>query len=268
VAPFFWQTWWFVSLVVLAVLTAVALFARYLTRRRMQRQLEEMERRHAVERERARIAQDIHDDVGASLSRIAMLSQPARSQLAEPERAAAVLTRIYSTAREVTRALDEIVWAVDPSHDTLDSLVDYMGRYAQDLLSAANIPCRLDLPVEVPAWPLRAELRHNLFLAFKESLNNAIKHAAATEVRISLHLNADSFVLVVKDNGRGVALASDAPDALDRINSGNGLRNMQARLARIGGRCEITSKRGEGTGVSLVVQVPNQAVPPPPASVA
>jgi signal transduction histidine kinase/ligand-binding sensor domain-containing protein len=254
VAPFFWQTWWFISAVLLVAAGAIAWFARFVTRRRMQRKIEHMKRQHEIERERARIAQDIHDDVGASLSRIAMLSQPARSDLAEPERTAALLSRIYATAREITRSLDEIVWAVDPRHDTLDSLVDYMGKFAQNFLAPAGLRCRLDLPVDVPAWPLSAEVRHNLFLAFKEALNNAVKHAAATEVRISFRLHPDSFVLELKDNGRGFAPAP-APASVpsDRIASGHGLPNMQARLTRIGGRCEISAEAGAGTRVLFVV---------------
>ncbi len=253
ISPFFWETWWFVGSCVLAAVMAVAYLARYITRRRMQRRIEQMERQHGIERERSRIAQDIHDDVGASLSRIAMLSQPARRDLAEPERTAAMLSRIYTTAREVTRSLDEIVWAVDPRHDTLDSLVDYMGRFAQDFLASAKVRCRLDLPVEVPAWPLTAETRHNLFLAFKEALNNAVKHAAASEVRISFSLRPDSFVLAVKDNGRGFDPAQPGPTATDRLAGGHGLANMKKRLVRIGGSCEITSEKGAGTSVSLIV---------------
>jgi len=258
IAPFFWQTWWFVGTCILAALFAVAFLVRTVTRRRLQRRIEQMERQHEIERERARIAQDIHDDVGASLSRIAMLSQPARRDLAEPARAAAMLARIYDTAREVTRSLDEIVWAVDPRHDTFDSLVDYMGKFAQDFLATAHLRCRLDLPVQVPAWPLTAETRHNLFLAFKETLHNAVKHAGADEVRISLVLRPDSFDLVVKDNGQGFDLAQPASTDPARIASGNGLANMKKRLASIGGRCEISSVKGEGTSVSLMVSLAGQ----------
>ncbi|MBI2513272.1 MAG: ATP-binding protein [Opitutae bacterium] len=261
VAPFFWQTWWFLSACLLATVGAVAWTVRAITRRRMQRQIEAMERQHELERERARIAQDIHDDVGASLSRIAMLSQPARSDLAEPERAAAMLSRIYSTAREVTRSLDEIVWAIDPRHDTLDSLVDYMGKFAQNFLAPARLRCRLDLPVQVPAWPLTAEVRHNLFLSFKEALNNAARHAAATEVRISFRVRPDSFTLEVKDNGQGFSPARTSANA-DRVASGHGLTNMKARLARIGGRCEISGETGQGTSVSFIIGVASQPAVP------
>jgi signal transduction histidine kinase/ligand-binding sensor domain-containing protein len=259
VAPFFWQTWWFISACALAVLAAVAVLVRYLTRRRMQRRIEQLERAQAIERERARIAQDIHDDVGASLTRIAMLSQPARQEREQTQQTAAVLSRIYSTAGETTRALDEIVWALDPRHDTLDSLVGYMGKFAQDLLSAANIRCRLELPVEVPAWPLTAEVRHNLFLAFKEVLNNALRHAHATEVHLSLLVRSDGFVLIVKDNGRGFDPSHREAAPAGRIASGHGLLNIERRLARIGGRFEISSAAGQGTRVSFIIHAPTPA---------
>ena len=93
------------------------------------------------------------------------------------------MDQIYRTARELTRAMDEIVWAVNPKHDTLDSLVTYLGRFAQTFLSAPEIRCRLDVPLSVPAWALTAEIRHHVFLAFKEALNNVVKHARASEVR-------------------------------------------------------------------------------------
>ena len=256
VAPFFWQTWWFIGSCLLAAATIIAWLARYFTRRRMQRQMEQLERRQTVERERARIAQDIHDDIGTTLTRITMLSQPAGIKSGEPQQARAVLSRICSIASEATRALDEIVWAVDPRQDTLDSAMRYMGKFAQDMLVPADIRCRLDLPLDLPVWPLTAELRHNLFLAFKEALNNTLKHAAATEVHLSLTLQPDSFVLTVKDDGRGFARDRPASEP-GRISSGNGLPNMERRLTRIGGRCEIATT-AHGTSVSFIVPVLNQ----------
>ncbi|HEY8993271.1 MAG TPA: two-component regulator propeller domain-containing protein [Lacunisphaera sp.] len=264
IAPFFWETWWFVSSCILAAIITVALLARHLTRRRMQRQIEEMERQNAVERERARIAQDIHDDIGASLSRITMLTQASSGQLAEPEHAATVLSRIYTTARDITGTLDEIVWAVDPRHDTLDSLADYMGTFAQEYLAAAALRCRLDLPVKVPAWPLTAEVRHNLFLAFKEALHNAVKHAGASQVLISLKLKPDQFELMVQDNGLGFDPPPPGANETGRPGPGNGLTNMQLRLARVGGRCELRSAPGKGTSVSFIVGFPGPTSVRPP----
>jgi len=258
VLPQFWQTLWFRGLAGLTLMAAVAAGVRFDTRRRMRRKLERLERQQALERERARIAKDIHDDLGASLTRITLLSQSARSELDDLPQAAADLDRIYSTARDLTRAMDEIVWAVNPQHDTLDSLASYLGRTAQDFLGTAGIRCRLDMPVHLPAWPLTAEVRHNLFLAFKEALHNVIKHAAASEVRISLSLQPAAFALAVEDNGRGFAPETPGGEVASdpaRLASGNGLANMRRRLAEIGGRCEIQSARGKGTKVTFIVAV-------------
>jgi len=255
VLPFFWQTWWFRMLAGLIACGGVAAAVLVATRRRMRHKLERLERQRAVERERARIAKDIHDDLGASLTRITMLSQSARAELG-PSAAASDLDRIYDTAREVTRAMDEIVWAVNPRHDTLDSLATYLGRFAQDFLAAAHIKCRLDMPMQLPAWPLTAEVRHNLFLAFKEALNNAVKHSGTKEVRVSVSIDSTGFVLRVEDYGRGFAPQEDATRTSGdpaRYSNGSGLANMRHRLDEIGGRFEMQTSPGAGTKVAFIV---------------
>jgi signal transduction histidine kinase len=147
--------------------------------------------------------------------------------------------------------MDEIVWAVNPRHDTMESLASYLERFAQDLLATAGIRCRLDMPVHFPEWRLTAEVRHNLFLAFKEALHNVVKHAAATEVQIALTLQKSAFELVVADNGRGFDPngRKKSPEDEYRFSSGNGLENMNRRLREIGGRCEIQTGTGQGTKV-------------------
>jgi signal transduction histidine kinase len=258
VQPHFWQVWWFrvlAGLAASALLTGVVLFD---ARRRMRRKLERVERQRAIERERARIAQDIHDNLGANLTRISLLSQSAHSELDNPRNAATQLDRIYSTARELTRAMDEIVWAVNPQHDTLDSLASYLGNFAQDFLGSLNIRCRLNVPLQLPHWPLTAEVRHNLFLAVKEALHNVVKHAAASEVYITVTTDPDSFTLIVRDNGTGFVLDAPAPARLrepGRPARGNGLANMRQRLAKLGGHCEIQTAPGNGTEVKFVVPV-------------
>ena len=171
----------------------------------MRLKLERLERLRAVERERARIAQDIHDNLGANLTRISLLSESAHSELENPAQAAVQLERIYGTARELTRAMDEIVWAVNPQHDTLDSLASYLGNFAQEFLGSLDIRCRLDVPLQLPHWPITAEMRHNLFLAFKEALHNVVKHAAASEVSISLTTGSRHLHFGLRDNGKGFA---------------------------------------------------------------
>ncbi|HTV40573.1 MAG TPA: two-component regulator propeller domain-containing protein [Candidatus Sulfotelmatobacter sp.] len=257
VQPFFYQTWWFLigsGLAAAAVLTSAVLgVARW----RMRQKLERVERQRAIERERARIARDIHDNLGANLTRISLLSQSAHGDLDHPRDAAVQLDRIYQTTREMTRAMDEIVWAVNPEHDTLDSVVNYLGKFAQEYLGSLGIRCRLDLPVQLPQWLVTAEVRHHLFLAFKEALHNVVKHAAASEVSVSLTTTSSSFTLVVRDNGRGFSPKIDCEKnpAESVRSSGNGLVNMRMRLEKIGGRCEIQSAPGSGTEVKFIVEL-------------
>jgi signal transduction histidine kinase len=244
VSPHFWQTVWFRLLVGAAVIAASGACVWFDTRRRMRRKLERTEQLRALEQERARIAKDIHDDLGSNLTLITMLSESARRQSGVPAPVSAALDQIRGTARELTRAMAEVVWAINPRHDTLDSLVNYLQKYGQDFLKSAGIRCRLDLPLQLPSGALTAEVRHNVFLAFKEILNNTAKHSRASEVQITLLLHLGGFTLTVRDDGRGFEAASS-------VRAGNGLENMRQRLAQVRGRCEIESHPGEGTRVTL-----------------
>ena len=179
--PYFWQTWWFGAGMGAAALGLVGMVVWLDTRRRMHRKMEILERQKAVEQERARIARGhtTDEELGSSLTRITMLSEPARHE--PPIAGASGVNQIYTIARHLTHTMDEIVWAVNPQHDTLEGLVNYLKKFALDFLAVAGIRCRLDLPMEIPAAPLTAETRHNLFLAFKEGLHNTVKHAEARE---------------------------------------------------------------------------------------
>ncbi len=253
--PHFWQTWWFRTLAILSGTALVAGTVLALARRRMRRKLEIIHRQQAVERERTRIAKDIHDHLGANLTRISLLSQSAHGQLEDTAQAAAQLDRIYDTSRELTRSMDEIVWAVNPQHDTLDSLASYLGNFAQEYLVPLHIRCRLEMPLHLPHWPITAEGRHNIFLAFKEALHNVVKHSAATEVSVFLATDATGFTLTVRDNGKGF----DPSSITSPPGRGNGLKNMRQRLEKIGSRCEIQSEPGKGTEISFPVTVPSTA---------
>ncbi len=258
VEPFYWQTWWFRISAVLLAVTGVSLIVQHETRRRMQLRLDQLEYERGIERERSRIAQDIHDDIGTSLTRITMLSQSSAEELSRPPQTAAVMKSIHATALDVTHTLDEIVWAVNPRHDSLDSLACYISRLAQETLAEAGIACRTNLPVHLPSWPLNAQLRHNLLLAFKEVLNNILKHARATEVHVTLVLQGTAFVLTVQDDGAGPEAGES-----NRALGGNGLDNVRRRLAQIGGRCEMHMAPGRGWCVVFTVEAPpsRSAVP-------
>ncbi len=251
VLPYFWETWWFRVLGAAITLGIGGGIVWLDGRRRMER----LQRQQALERERSRIAQDIHDDLGASLTRISMLSESARGELENSTQVGEYLNQIYHTARELTRAMSEIVWAINPQRDSLESLAAYLEKFAQDFLRTAQIRCRLDMPLHLPAWSLSAETRHNLFLACKEALNNLVKHAGATEVRLALRVEPLAFAIEIEDNGRGFALPPEGVASIPESRMGNGLPNMACRLEEIGGHFEILNAPAGGTIVRFRIPV-------------
>ena len=249
VHPYFWQTWWFLSGTGLAVLIGVAAVASAISHQRERRRREEAERQRTSEQERTRIARDIHDQLGIGLTRISMLSLSASNPPAA--RTPQNLAEIYQTTNELTRAMDEIVWAVNPRHDSLDSLLAYLGGYARKFLETAGISCRLCLPMDVPRIPLSAEARHHIFLAFQEILNNVVKHAAAHQVSVAAELKSPELILSVTDDGKGFAGSAAAAGS----RSGNGLANIEHRLSALGGRVVCTSRAGSGTTIQLIFPI-------------
>jgi signal transduction histidine kinase len=257
VRPFVWQTLGFRGAAGAALVAGAGAIVWFETRRRMRRKLERLERQRAIENERARIAKDIHDDLGSTLTRITMLSDPVRAG-EETQAAAGSFHQIHTTALELTRSMDEIVWAINPHHDTIDSLMAYLESFAQDFLGTARVRCRLEVPLQFPVLPLTAEARHNLFLAFKEALHNVVKHSGASEVRIVASLTPTAFTLMVEDNGCGFSLSKaqgSATAETGRKGFGNGLANMRRRLTKIGGHCGIESIPGKGTKITFVVNL-------------
>jgi signal transduction histidine kinase len=257
VQPFFWETWWFKLGGGAATALAAGAIVFFGLKRKHRAQLREIAAKRALEQERSRIARDIHDDLGASLTRIGLLSQSSPNP--DDEATQVVLGQIQSTARHLMRSMDGVVWAIDPEHDSFDDLANYLSSHAQDFLSVAGISCRLNMPVDLPELPLTAQIRHTLFLAFKEALNNVVKYAGATEVRISLQPGDGFFTLSIQDNGKGID--PDAPSVPGRTNAGSGLANMRSRMATIGGCCTVQSMQGQGTTVEF--RVPFHVRPPP-----
>jgi signal transduction histidine kinase len=255
VLPHFWETWWFECLAGVFLIGAIFGGVRFVVTRKARRRLEQLTQQRAIERERERIAKDIHDDLGAGLTQIMLQSALARRE--PQEQIQTHLAQISGTARELVGAMDEIVWAINPENDTLDGLVTYAGKYAQEYVTQAGLRCRLDLPAQLPAWVLSAEARHNLFLAIKEALNNAVKHAQAAEISFLLKMRPSGFSFVIKDDGRGfVPGAAEVPSAdSSRVSSGHGQRNLVHRLEKIGGVCTVRSEPGKGTEVELTVVI-------------
>jgi signal transduction histidine kinase/ligand-binding sensor domain-containing protein len=251
VPPFLWQRWQVraasLGLFTLGLIAAV----RYVSFRRLRLGLARLEQETSLHRERARIAQDLHDDIGASLTHIALLSELAQRDFDKPIQAKTHLDQIFRSARTVVRSLDEIVWTLNPKNNTLDLFIAYLCTYTPDYLRSAGIRCRLDVPVDVPTMPLPSDVGHHLYLAVKETLHNVVKHAGATEVWLRLRLAAETITLTIEDNGGGFQTDhKSAPNA-------DGLGNLNRRLGEIGGSCEQCSPQGSGTTTKFIVSLKN-----------
>jgi signal transduction histidine kinase/ligand-binding sensor domain-containing protein len=251
VEPPFWRKPGFIAASVLIFVGALAGIIYLVSTAKLKRQLRLAQQKEMIEHERARIARDLHDQLGANLTQITLLGEMAETDRELPGEIEQHAQQICATARETTRSLDEIVWAVNPSNDTLASLANYVCKYAQDYFALAGVSYRAELPPAVPPTPILPEVRHNVFLAFKEAVNNVVKHARASEARVKLELASDQFILSVTDNGRGLGDISEKQLR-------NGLKNMRRRLADVRGEFEIAPGENGGTVVRLTVPIKNQ----------
>jgi len=247
VNPFFWQTRWFLVLSGLTVFGLLVGTAHAVGRRRLKIRLAQAEIHNAVERERLRISQDMHDDIGGLLTRVSMLSDMGQSQ-SDVACAQQQFERIGSQVRAAVVALDEIVWATNPKDDNLPRFAEYVGRYADECFEDCTVRCWQEIPTNLPNFPLRADVRHNIFLAIKEALHNVLKHSEASEVWLRLDLSGDVVCLDIEDNGRGLPLVM--------VTCGNGMNNMRSRLAECGGTVELVSNPGQGVKIRFAFPVP------------
>jgi signal transduction histidine kinase len=215
---------------------------------RMNRRLAVAEQHLELHRERLRIARDMHDEIGARLTFMALLADRTEREAGlSDDKGRGSLHTLAENARSAVHALDNIVWAVNPEHDTVGSLADYLCDYAPSYLDAADIQCRLDIHVENPERRWGLTVRHGLLMAIKEALQNVVKHADAKNVRLGFHDGREQIEVSISDDGQGI---SGRPGGIDQ----SGLDNMQQRLAEIGGCCEIrTPSSGAGTEIRFIV---------------
>ena len=250
----FWQTWWFITLAGLSFMVSVGSTVRIVEKRKLQRRLKHLEQERALERERTRIAQDLHDEMGAKLCRISFLSEHARLGDLPPNELRDQITSISDASREVLHSLDEIVWAVNPQNDTLEHVASYIGQYAEEYFQMTGIQCELDIPAQLPSYPLSSQMRHHLFLATHEALTNILKHSGATRAQISMVSRPAQFEINISDNGKGFDLPATRLKAESAATpSGDGLSNMCQRLADMGGHCTIVSAPEQGTNIRFVI---------------
>jgi signal transduction histidine kinase len=232
-----WRRWWLLT----AVGMLMVWLAYSLHRYRVQRLLE-------IQRVRIHIAADLHDDIGSNLTQIAILSEVAQSHLGQA--GAEVTTPLSSIARisrETVTSMSDIVWAINPKRDRLTDLVRRMRRLANEALGSRGIEVQFQGPDGAPDPKLGAEVRHDLYLIFKEALHNAVRHSGCSKVGIDLRLERSLLTLRVVDDGRGFKVE-------DR-DEGQGLGNMRRRAGNVRGELEVRSEPGVGTEVELRVSI-------------
>ena len=252
--PLYFQTW-AIGLYVLAAVALIVGVVRMVSHRRLRNALARLEQQQSLERERMRIARDMHDEMGSKLTKISFLSERAQMDVNSDGPHAEKIEAIAQTSRDLLKTMDEIVWVVNPRNDTLENLTAYLSGYAVEYFQNTRVECELRLPQQIPHYSLSSDTRHNLYLTFEETLNNVLKHSAATKVKVEMTVNAAEFELKVTDNGKGFGPSMTADGQVRGGRGGNGLRNMRQRLAAIGGNCQISSQPGAGTTVVMHIQL-------------
>lgn len=247
VAPFWWETMGFRIVGPLMVFGLVGGFVLLWFRRRYQFQIERLELMRSMEKERDRIAADLHDEIGANLTHISILSTLAAKPGTELSTSRQHNAEVTSVARQTIQAFDEILWSVNPKNDTLKSLSHFICRRTEEILAPAKIMHHFSLDEALPDSPVSPQRRHGLLLAVKEALHNILKHAGATRVEVTCTLEKGQFVVIVSDNGYGFD-----PSALPvhvKGRKGQGLENMRQRLKALGGECRIERQPEGGTRI-------------------
>ena len=265
ILPPFWRRWWFLTTIALATFAALAAFDRYRVARmkelkvaldesrELSRQLvrSREERFRELEQVRARIATDLHDDVGSSLTRISLLTEVVRRQVAEDTPVTSTLSLIAQLARELVDSMGDLVWAINPVKDHLSDLTQRMRHFASDVFTARQIELHFSAPDREHDIRVGANVRRELFLVYKEAINNIVRHAMCTMVEVELRADADRLSLRLRDNGQGFDVA--------HASGGNGLASLRERTNVLRGTLDIASQPGRGTTVTLMVPTGSRA---------
>jgi signal transduction histidine kinase/ligand-binding sensor domain-containing protein len=259
-----WQRWWFILFSALLVTGVIILLYRYrisnlsalnaalMEAKRAEEKLRKSkeERLAELEKVRSRIAIDLHDDIGASLTQIAVLSEVAQAQ-SKGNGATDSLTKISNVSNELVEAMSDIVWSINPSKDHLSDLTQRMRRFASDILSAKGVSFHFHAPEASSEIIVNTNLRREVFLIFKESVNNVAKHSAAKHVEIDLKIENGKLSLTIADDGVGLSASNGNGNSMDY--GGNGILSIKKRAAEMNGKVEITSADGNGTTVKLAL---------------
>jgi signal transduction histidine kinase len=240
VTPFWQQRWFYIvgfTFCGVLVLVCGGLLAQLLVQNKEQRLLD---------LERSRIARDIHDDVGTRLTKLVLQGEIAQSKLPAGSPVGSQFERLCDGLREVLGAMDEVLWAVNPRHDTVANFIAYICHYTEEFSQNTGMHCQMDVEQDLPPLNFELPLRRSLLLVVKEALNNAAKHSGASQLQLKIHCHNSKLLLAVADNGCGFDLNTVKKDR-------NGLLNFSARMKEAGGECRIVTRPGEGCRVEFTI---------------
>jgi signal transduction histidine kinase len=242
----YWMQPWFLLSAALVLVVGGTFGVRAIIRSRVRSHLARLEQEHMVERERLRIARNIHDDLGARLTHISLITGRAENEDFSAGELRKEFRKVSGMTKDLIAALYETVWSVNPENDHLDTLIDYLAQMAENMCEPAGIPCRVSVPESVRDRSIRSGIRHTVSLVMKEALHNAIKYSEASEISAKFTVDPQTLLIEIRDNGSGFDASGER---------GNGLNNMAHRMREIGGSLKIETAKGEGTAITLLTPI-------------
>jgi signal transduction histidine kinase len=249
VEPPFWMTWWFISLLLAVIILIVIGVVRKINEARYKARLRELQQQNAIEKERLRISKDMHDEVGASLTRISILSELARQKTGKAQETSAYIAQINEISGNVVDEMSEIIWAINPRNDNPESFASHIRQFVSNYLEPTGIIPDFRFQEPMPEFTMSSELRRNLFLTMKEAIHNLVKYSGSPNAEITLSFSDGSIHASIRDFGQGF-------NTLIFQKKGNGLQNMQKRIEDSGGRFNLSSVVGQGTLIEIVLPMP------------
>ncbi len=245
--PAWWASWWFRTLLIFGAGLITFLIIRFFTRRKYERQLAIIQKEQALLEERNRISADMHDDLGSELTKIVILSRIARTKLGLERSKEQPIIDIDNAATDIVKKMNEIIWALNPTNDSLESLVSYLQKYVNDYFEVRDLYGRVEMPENVPNLKVKAAFRRNVFLIVKECLHNIHKHSKADRVDMIIRIS-DELEISIVENGVGF-------DMEKTRRFGNGLINMKKRANDINGDVDQTSSIGNGSSLKMKIPI-------------
>lgn len=237
----YWKTWWFYASLVLVVFTTIFSLYKIVNNIKLKRKVLELEKERQIDKERIRISREMHDDIGAGLTQISMMSESLKHKRITPDE----LEAIANTSRKLVSSMSEIIWSLHSENKTLQQLYSYLREQLSSLLEYSKIEYYIDFPDTHENIVLSNEQLRNILLSIKEIVNNAVKYSKASKIKIDSKLDANSLVFHISDNGIGFDLSN--------IKKGNGLKNIKNRISEIGGEVTLISNQNIGTNYTIKI---------------